>query len=564
MPKGFFYKTLRNMATTQFKETLHSNASNDDDDDDFRYLVVRPEKGGIGDVFRCWVWPDGDVGRRFFEISEEGVISAMVSGRRWVIVVSIIIRKIIAILAKPLEWTGNVVEFILNLLSMNGNLSGLLCNIVRGEVVVPRRGTETFISTVGLLDGRMDLLNGEKMLNGTTDFVSEERGFGLEMGNRNLVDLCVMASKLSYENEKVIQNIVLRHWKMHFVGFYNCWNDFQKDSSTQVFILCDKAKEANLILISFRGTEPFDADDWNTDFDYSWYEIPEVGKIHIGFLEALGLGNRNDANSFKGHLQAETSISSIASDVPHDGTSPFGLTRSTISNLDQNIEKDRLLPPLESEQFDAVTPEVVQLTAYHAVKLKLRKLLMDHKNAKFVVTGHSLGGALAVLFPTVLVLHKEMEIMGRLLGVYTFGQPRVGNKQLGEFMEPHLVNPIPRYFRVVYCNDIVPRLPYDDKAFFFKHFGVCLYYDSLFTERKVDEEPNKNFFGIRYLIPEYLNALWELIRSLLMGYTHGPEYREGWFCTLVRVMGLALPGISAHCLTNYIDSVRLGKKSQSL
>lgn len=132
MPKGFFYKTLRNMATTQFKETLHSNASNDDDDDDFRYLVVRPEKGGIGDVFRCWVWPDGDVGRRFFEISEEGVISAMVSGRRWVIVVSIIIRKIIAILAKPLEWTGNVVEFILNLLSMNGNLSGLLCNIVRG------------------------------------------------------------------------------------------------------------------------------------------------------------------------------------------------------------------------------------------------------------------------------------------------------------------------------------------------------------------------------------------------------------------------------------------------
>lgn len=81
--------------------------------------------------------------------------------------------------------------------------------------------------------------------------------------------------------------------------------------------------------------------------------------------------------------------------------------------------------------------------------------------------------------------------------------------------------------------------------------------------KKVDEEPNKNFFGIRYLIPEYLNALWELIRSLLMGYTHGPEYREGWFCTLVRVMGLALPGISAHCLTNYIDSVRLGKKSQS-
>lgn len=74
--------------------------------------------------------------------------------------------------------------------------------------------------------------------------------------------------------------------------------------STQVFILCDKPKNANLILISFRGTEPFDADDWITDFDYSWYEIPELGKIHMGFLEALGLGNRVNTSTFKQHLQA--------------------------------------------------------------------------------------------------------------------------------------------------------------------------------------------------------------------------------------------------------------------
>ncbi|XP_022152616.1 uncharacterized protein LOC111020295 isoform X2 [Momordica charantia] len=453
------------MDTTQFKETLRSN--------DSRYLIVRPENGGIKDVFRYWLWPDGDGGRRFLESSEEGVIGATVSGRRWVILVSIIIRKLIAVLAKPLKWTGYVVEFTLNLLSLNGNLTGLLCNIVRGEVAVPRRGTETFISTVGYSDGRINLLNEDELLKRTGEFVSEERGFGLEMGNRALVDLCIMASKISYENEKVIQNIVLRHWKMHFVGFYSCWNDFLKDSSTQVFILCDKPKDANLILISFRGTEPFDADDWSTDFDYSWYEIPEVGKIHIGFLEALGLGNRNDANSFHSHLQGEASTSS---------TDSSGLDNSTFSNLDQNIEQDTLHPSSESEQSDAITPEVVQLTAYYAVKLRLRRLLMEHKNAKFVVAGHSLGGALAILFPTVLVLHKEMEIMGRLLGVYTFGQPRVGNKQLGHFMEAHLVNPTPKYFRVVYCNDLVSRMPYDDTAFFFKHFGVCLYYDSLFTE----------------------------------------------------------------------------------
>lgn len=78
--------------------------------------------------------------------------------------------------------------------------------------------------------------------------------------------------------------------------------------------------------------------------------------------------------------------------------------------------------------------------------------------------------------------------------------------------------------------------------------------------KKVDEEPNKNFFGLRYLIPVYLNALWELIRSLTMGYTHGPQYKEGWFSIFARILGLAFPGVSAHCPTDYVNSVRLGKE----
>lgn len=77
--------------------------------------------------------------------------------------------------------------------------------------------------------------------------------------------------------------------------------------------------------------------------------------------------------------------------------------------------------------------------------------------------------------------------------------------------------------------------------------------------KKVDEEPNRNYFGILYLIPEYINAVWELIRSLIMGYTHGPEYKEGWLSVGLRVVGLAIPGISAHSPTNYVNSVRLGR-----
>ncbi|XP_077234668.1 alpha/beta-Hydrolases superfamily protein [Tasmannia lanceolata] len=480
-----------------------------------RYLIVWPGKRRliIIHVLRFLLSLDdhGAEVREFLESSDDEEVGP----ERWVIFVSIIVRRILGFLAKPMDWQGFIVEYLLNLLSENGNIIGLAINILKGKVVLPERNAETFISSIGHLDGRIELMKGDDGVD------------ALQMGRRALMDLCIMASKLAYENAKVVRNTVEHHWKMHFVEFFNGWNDFQKDNSTQVFILCDKPKDANLILISFRGTEPFDADDWSTDFDYSWYEIPKLGKVHMGFLEALGLGNRAEVSTFEANLQAG------------------GYTFNGI--------------PSDSHSKNSLS-EMIEVTAYYAVKCRLKRLLDEHKKAKFIITGHSLGGALAILFPAVLLLHGEETLMQRLLGVYTFGQPRVGDRQLARFMEAHLNQPVPRYFRVVYCNDLVPRLPYDDNIFLYKHFGQCFYYNSFYNEMYVEEEPNRNYFGLRYLIPEYLNAVWELIRSITMGYIYGPEYKEGWFSIMLRAVGLAIPGISAHGPTNYVNSVRLGRE----
>lgn len=222
-----------------------------------------------------------------------------------------------------------------------------------------------------------------------------------------------------------------------------------------MFILCDKPKDADLIVVSFRGTEPFDADDWSTDFDYSWYEIPKLGKVHMGFLEALGLGNRVNPTTFKEQLLSNN--------------------KKPIVNLNSSSGKEQMAEKLQ--------PQMGEQTAYYTVRSRLKELLKEHKDAKFVVTGHSLGGALAILFPVVLQLHEEKEVLERMLAVYTFGQPRIGNRQLGRFMEAHLDHLASKYFRIVYCNDLVPRLPYDDKTFLYKHFGKCLYYDSSYIEQ---------------------------------------------------------------------------------
>ncbi|XVF74210.1 hypothetical protein PTKIN_Ptkin13bG0092200 [Pterospermum kingtungense] len=506
-------------SSTEFQDMNKNNGSNHN----FRYLIVRPETGGIWDLMRYALRSDVESGVRFLESSDQGMVGGEAADHRWFILVSIIVRKIFHLLSKPLKFTGYVVDFFLNLMSQNGSIFGLLYNLLHGEVVIPKRGTKTFISAIGQLDERIDLYKGKKLVEELHNPASGEgviRTF--ELDDRATMDLCIMASKLAYENAEVVRNVVVHHWRMHLVGFYNCWDDRQKEKSTQVFVLCDKPKDANLILVSFRGTEPFNAADWCTDCDYSWYEIPKVGKLHMGFLEALGLGNREDAATFHYHLQKNSEGSA-------------------------GIENKGIRQDMED------------MSAYYIVRKKLKALLEEHRNAKFIVTGHSLGGALAIMLPTVLVIHEEMELMQKLLGVYTFGQPRVGNKQLGRFMKAHLDHPVPKYFRVVYCNDLVPRVPCDDETFLYKHFGLCLYYDSRFVKQIMEEEPNENDLEIRYLIPEHLNAVWELIRGLTMGYTYGPEYKEGWFAICFRVLGLAIPGISAHCTTNYIDSVRLGK-----
>lgn len=95
-----------------------------------------------------------------------------------------------------------------------------------GKVVVPERDTETFISSIGHLDGRIDLYKAQSLLplqdtdNNSESSVSGERSVRMEMGNQALMDLCIMASKLAYENSKVIKNVVLHHWKASKLFFF--------------------------------------------------------------------------------------------------------------------------------------------------------------------------------------------------------------------------------------------------------------------------------------------------------------------------------------------------------
>ncbi|CAI9115783.1 OLC1v1016776C2 [Oldenlandia corymbosa var. corymbosa] len=371
------------------------------------YLVLHPREACHLDLLRIF-YSSRLEKHDFFDSPVEDRLTGLRG--RWVVFVSLAGQKMLLRLKKPLATVGSIMEKWLNYPTSNGGYGRLFWNILTGNVVTPDGSSATFRSLIGSLDTRVELEANIRV---------NDEGYGPA--------LSVMAAKIAYENEAFITTVVRDHWKMEYLGLFNFWNEYEGQYTTQAIMFQDKKVDPNLIMVAFRGTSPFDADDWITDLNISWYEIEGAGRVHAGFQKALGL------------------------------------------------QKDKGWP----KEIDPVSAGTKQF-AYYTIREKLRDILSQNKNAKFMVAGHSLGGALAILFPAILSFHEEKWLLDKMEGVYTFGQPRVGDEKFGEFMKEKLRTYNVKYSRYVYSNDVVPRLPYDDKTFMFKHFGPCLYFNSLY------------------------------------------------------------------------------------
>ena len=85
------------------------------------------------------------------------------------------------------------------------------------------------------------------------------------------------------------------------------------------------------------------------------------------------------------------------------------------------------------------------LDAFNAVSTDIQEKVEEHAGVPLFITGHSLGGALAIV--ATRFLRADC-----LAACYTFGSPRVGDRELSrEFKTP--------IYRVVNAADGVPRVP---------------------------------------------------------------------------------------------------------
>ncbi|CAI9758810.1 unnamed protein product [Fraxinus pennsylvanica] len=441
-----------------------------------KYLVLKTHDASLIDIFHILFTKDIE-SKDFVETLE---VKQEILKERGVIFLSMLSQKILQYNKKTLYLFGSTFEMWLNLLGNKNNFRMFLSALLRGKMELPNQQSFNFLSTIGFLDNRVEL--DKKIKPGDSKYFAA---------------LTAMASKIAYENEEFIQVVVKKIWKMDFLGFYDCWDERHQANTTQGFMFHDKNTNPETIIVAFRGTDPFNADDWTTDIDISWYKFDAInGRVHGGFMKALGL------------------------------------------KLDGSWPRDD--------------------GAYNAITKDLKNHLENNIRTRFIITGHSLGGALAILFPAVLELHKEAGVLKRLEGVYTFGQPKVGDKKFGKFMDKLLQYYGVKYYRFVYSHDIVPQMPYDDSVLMFKHFGTCIYINCIYERKNVEEESYKNYIDV---VTRRIDAFWELVRSFILPRIFGSEYKERLLLQMFRLVGFIIPGFPAHGPQEYINATRLANYS---
>ncbi|KAH7677170.1 Triacylglycerol lipase protein [Dioscorea alata] len=484
------------------------------------YMILRPNRARVWD-FVTLVFSSKSLSKYdFVDTNTQASKSPMNITSRLFILIFLFYSIICSLTSGVGNKFKSWLEYFLNNVLINGGLFGLIKNTIKGSSRRPDPNASYFRSMHSFVSGEVEDekkleshlgqpdheasyfqsehglvpndLPGQKMLlHAKPNFLRSKLDTSVQEDGH--LELAAFASKLAYENQAHIKDIVNSHLKMDFVEFFKGWNLYVKAYTTKAFICCDKREDAELIIVSFRGTDSIA--DWRCNLNLSFISMANMGKVHLGFMTALGLQDTYDTE--------------------------IGFPKEYNGN---------------------------KQLAYYSIREVLRGLLKKHKNAKILVTGHSLGGALSILYTSLLVMHEEHDILKRISGVMTFGQPRVGDACFGEAMVSILGK---KYTRMVYRHDIVPRIPFEIPVIDFKHFGTCISYNSWYYGKNVSEVPNRNYFNVLYILVKFWGAIEDFLRAIWVG--------EGFIATLNRLIWIIFPGVAFHNTKNYVNASKKAK-----
>lgn len=158
-------------------------------------------------------------------------------------------------------------------------------------------------------------------------------------------------------------------------------------------------------------------------------------------------------------------------------------------------ERDQTYPYAAQSQSGARLHEGFS-NAYMSVRDTIHEFMKTNPVSKVVLTGHSLGGALATIGAVDVQYNFDRDPRIKI-EVFTFGAPRVGN---GGFRDS-FNRRVPDSYRFIYGMDIVPALPRPWQG-----------YSHVDTEYRLGPRFSLNFLTQRFKdhsITSYISALKE-------------------------------------------------------
>jgi hypothetical protein len=179
---------------------------------------------------------------------------------------------------------------------------------------------------------------------------------------------------------------------------------------------------------------------------------------------------------------------------------------------------------------------------YHAfqdVRSQLQFALENLGGLPLLLTGHSLGGALAT------VAAAEWQGRYEIQGVYTYGQPRCGNNKFNAFMNKHFGD---SFHRFVNDDDIVTRVPPG-----FRHVGRLYHFDA--SGKLQDAQESLGIDAEYSELPPLTEAEFDHLRAQLLAARSATPTGELTPAALPMTEGF-FPSFFDHRLDGYISKIQ--------
>jgi triacylglycerol lipase len=179
--------------------------------------------------------------------------------------------------------------------------------------------------------------------------------------------------------------------------------------------------------------------------------------------------------------------------------------------------------------------------AVKAVWPRVRSAILarDDAHKRLILTGHSLGGALAVITAKLI----QDDELADIDGVYTFGMPRCGGARFVSAYGPRLEA---RTYRLVHGHDIVATVPPTKLGF--RHVGQLLHCPHGGSFEGLQPVASSNE-------PEFADGLLDGLRERLRSIVEAelpPQRQPGWLGQFFRWLP---PGIADHLPAQYLHAL---------